>query len=96
MVRLDDVVRAVPGVVALYSAAPVVVASARQIVATGKDVALVSVRGTPEGSEIVASIGVGGQEQAPRIAAAVSAAILAALPEGVPASVHVRVSRVLG
>ena len=94
--NLDDIVRSVPGVLALYSAPPAVVTSARQLVAGGGDVALVSVRGTPEGSEIVASIGVGGQEQAPRIAAAVSAAILAALPEGVPASVHVRVSRVLG
>ena len=94
--NLDEIVRSVPGVLALYSAGPAVVTSARQLVAGAGDVSLVSVRENAGGTEIIASIGVGGDEQAPRIAAAVSAAILAAVPDGSSASVHVRVSRVLG
>ena len=94
--NLDDVVRAVPGVQALYSAAPALVASARQIAAGGADVALVAVKETAEGLDIIANIAVASSAQAPQTAAAVSAALLAALPAGTPASVHVRISRVLG
>ncbi len=93
--RLDDVVRAVPGVGALYSSTPAIVTSVRQIATRGEAASLVAVRPQGEAYEIVANIGVLKAVQGPQTAAAVSAALLAALPDGMLASVHVRISRVL-
>lgn len=94
--RLDAVVRAVPGVVTLFSASPAIVGTVRQLTAGEDAVALVQVKSGTEGLQIIASVGVSGQDQAPRTAAAVSSAIRAALDAGVVAEVHVRVSRVHG
>ena len=93
--RLDDVVRAVPGVSVLYSATPAIVTSVRQLASGGTTTSLVQVREGEHGLRIVASIGVLATVQGPQTAAEVSAAILEALPPGVGATVHVRISRVL-
>lgn len=92
--ELDVVVRAVPGVVALYSARPAIVTSLRNVTAGDDPTSLVQVQSTDEGLSIVASIGVSSEWQAPHTAAVVSAAVLDAVPDGVHARVHVRVSRV--
>ena len=93
---LDDVARGVPGVSALYSSSPAIVTSVRQIGSGAEKVQLVSVRKGAEAYEIVANIGVASTVQGPQTAAAVSAALLAALPADMAARVHVRVSRILG
>ncbi|CAN5192516.1 hypothetical protein BH11ACT5_BH11ACT5_10510 [soil metagenome] len=93
--RLDEVVRGVPGVSALYSATPAIVTSVRQLASGTAPASLISVRSSDDGCAIVASIGVASSVQGPRTAAAVSSAILAALPADLVASVHVRVSRVV-
>lgn len=93
--QLDEVVRAVPGVSVLYSSAPAIVTTVRQIGSGAENVGLVSVRRGANDYEIVANIGVASNVQGPQTAAAVSAALLAAAPAGVPVSVHVRVSRIL-
>lgn len=93
--RLDGVVRAVPGVRVLYSSAPAVVAAVRQIGAVAENTTLVSVRAAEGELDIVANIGVASSVQGPRTAAAVSAALLASVPTGMAANVHVRISRVL-
>lgn len=93
-VQLDDIVRAVPGVNVLYSATPAIVSSVRQIAPGGATTSLVQVRAADDGVQIVASIGVLASVQGPATAADVSAAILAAVPEGLEAKVHVRISRV--
>ena len=92
---LDDVVRAVPGVSVLYSSAPAIVTAVRQIGAGAENARLVSVRQGGDAFEIVANIGVISKVQGPQTAAAVSAALLAAVPDGLPVSVHVRISRIL-
>lgn len=93
--RLDDVVRAVPGVRALYSAVPAIVTSVRQLGTGPEGLSLVEVRAVGDGCEITANIGVESAVQGPRTAAAVSSAILAALAPGLVATVHVRISRIL-
>ena len=93
--HLDDVVRAVPGVSALYSATPAIVSSVRQIASGGTAIGLVQVRAADEGLQILASIGVLPDVQGPATAAEVSSAILAAVPSGMDAKVHVRISRIL-
>lgn len=93
--RLDDIVRAVPGVSALYSSAPAIVTTVRQIGTGAANARLVSVRANGEGYDITANIGVTSSIQGPQTAAAVSAALLAALPQGVLANVHVRISRIV-
>lgn len=94
-VRLDDVVRAVPGISILYSATPAIVTSVRQIASGGAPTSLVAVREVDGALQIVASIGVGSDAQGPATAADVSAAVLGELPAGTDAKVHVRISRVL-
>lgn len=92
---LDDVVRAVPGVVALYSSAPAIVSTVRQLTTGASSATLVGATSTDAGYEVVANIGVTSDVQGPRTAEAVSAAILAALAGETVASVHVRISRIL-
>ena len=92
--QLDDIARSVPGVSALYSTRPAIVTSLRQVAAGPEATSLVDVRSTDEGVSIVASIGVTSEIQGPRTAAAVSAALLDALPDGLHGAVHVRISRV--
>lgn len=102
--RLDAVVRGVPGVVALYSATPAVLHAVTQL-ALGSNTAasLVRVTTTDTGIEILASVGVDPESQAPATAAAVASAIRAALADGAAATsadgaealVNVRVSRVV-
>ncbi len=93
---LDDVVRSVPGVAALYSAQPAIVRSAREL--TTGAAALVVVRSDRNGVSVIASVGVVGDRQARATAQAVSEAIRDALVDGpaVGATVHVRVSRIAG
>ena len=93
--RLDALVRTVPGVSALYSSAPAIVSTVRQIAAGGDATRLVSVRSTDLGYEIVANIGVAAATQGPQIAAAVSSAILDAVAPAVVSGVHVRISRIV-
>ena len=96
--ELDIVVRAVPGVVSLYSTAPAIVSAVRQL-AEGPEGAeggtLVTVRSVHGVWQVATSIGVASTVQAPRTAAAVSAALLAAIPDGLEAAVTVRISRIL-
>jgi hypothetical protein len=90
---LDDVVRAVPGVVSLFAADPVLLRSTRQLTAHQAALALVTVTRSGESAEVTVSVGVGGGIQAPDTAAAVAAAVREALPWP-DAIVHVRISRV--
>ncbi|MDH6180123.1 hypothetical protein M2152_000305 [Microbacteriaceae bacterium SG_E_30_P1] len=92
---LDAVAREVPGVVALYSARPAIVTTVRQLAAGSESPSLVDVRESDGSLAIVASIAVDSRERAPEIAAAVSAALLDAVPDGTRATVHVRVSRIV-
>jgi hypothetical protein len=105
--HLDAVVRAVPGVVTLYSATPAVLHAVTQL-ALGSNTAasLVRVTTTDTGIEILASVGVDPESQAPATAAAVASAIRAGLADGAAgastagtdgavATVSVRVSRVV-
>ena len=91
--QLEAVVRAIPGVVALYSMQPAVVRSAREIVAAAEP--LVSVSQQADSLRISVSVGVDAASQAPVTAAGVAAAIRAALPPGTEADVMVRVGRVI-
>jgi hypothetical protein len=93
--RLDAVVRVVPGVSSLFSAEPALVRSARAIAAAAP-VALVSVAPGAEGLSIVASVGVSAAVQAPTTARTVSDAIRDALDPTVAetAAIHVRISRI--
>lgn len=93
--RLDDVVRTIPGVAALYSSTPAVIASVRQLAIGAEPSTLIAVSAVEDRCEIVVNIGVESTVQAPATAAAVSAAILDAVPTGLEAAVHVRVSRIL-
>jgi len=92
--HLDAVVRAVPGVTELYASTPAIVTSLLQIAPGSAGSTLVSVRKSDEGCDIIANIGVRSSIQGPQTAAAVSAAILDALPPGLAATVHVRISRI--
>lgn len=98
--RLDDVIRAVPGVTAVFSTPTGLVRSVRSITAR-IPLALVAVSQTTlaDGGDrlsIAASIGVSSEHQAPTTALAVSNAIRAALPPETAeaASVQVRISRI--
>lgn len=93
--RLDAVVRVVPGVSSLFSAEPALVRSARAITAA-QPVGLVKVAAGPDGLSIVASVGVSAEVQAPTTALTVSDAIRDALDPAVAetAAIHVRVSRI--
>lgn len=91
--QLEAVVRALPGVVALYSMHPAVVRSAREIVAGAEPLVTVSQQG--DSLRVSVSVGVDAGSQAPVTAAGVAAAIRAALPAGTEADVIVRVGRVI-
>ncbi len=93
--RLDAVVRVVPGVSSLFSAEPALVRSARAI-ATTEPVGLVSVAPGVDGLSVIASVGVSTAVQAPTTALTVSDAIRDALDPAVAetAAIHVRVSRI--
>ena len=94
--QLDAVVRAVPGVTELYASTPAIVSSLLQIMPGAAATALVGVSQVGESIEITANIGVGSSVQGPQTAAAVSAAVLEALAPGTEATVHVRISRIVG
>ena len=92
--RLDAVVRQVPGVVTVFAAAPVIVQSVREL--TAGETPLTVVATDDLGLTITVSIGVDAEAQAPVTARLVSDAVRAALDgqsQG-PAEIHVRVSRV--
>jgi hypothetical protein len=91
--QLDEVVRGVPGVVALFSTRPAVVQSAREL-APASPVALVTVSRSSVGVSIEVSVGVASETQAPVTARGVSQAIRDALETGTPADIHVRIARV--
>lgn len=93
--ELDIVVRNVPGVVSLYSTAPAIVSAVRQLTEGPEGGTLVTVRSVEGVWQVAASIGVASSVQAPHTAAAVSAALLAAIPAGLEATVTVRISRIL-
>jgi len=92
--RLDDIVRAVPSVTALYAAEPALLRSARELTVGRAGHPLVSVGRVEEGLSIVASVAASAHQQAPVTALAVSAAIRAALDPGIEAQILVRVSRI--
>ena len=92
-IDLDAVVRALPGVTGLYSTAPVVVRSVREIAVRSEP--LVSISGPTDAPIISVSVGVDSSAGAPATAASIARAIHAALPPGVRAEVSVRVSRVI-
>lgn len=94
--QLDAVVRTVPGVTELYASTPAIVSSLLQIMPGEAATSLVGVSQVGDSVEITASIGVGSSVQGPQTAAAVSAAILDALAPGIEATVHVRISRIVG
>lgn len=94
--ELDAIVRAVPGVSELYASSPAIVTTLRQIAPGSGSATLVDVRKTTEGCAITANIGVLTSIQGPQTAAAVSSAILDAVPSGLAATVHVRISRIAG
>jgi hypothetical protein len=94
--QLDAVVRTVPGVTELYASTPAIVSSLLQIMPGAAATALVGVSQIGDSIEITANIGVGSSQQGPQTAAAVSAAILDALAPGTDATVHVRISRIVG
>lgn len=91
--QLDLVVRAVPGVVTLFSVEPAIVSSVKEL-ARATD-SLVTVAGTADAPVITVSVGVDASAGAPTTASTIAAAIHAALPAGVVAEVVVRVSRVV-
>ena len=90
---LDSVIRAVPGVVTLFSVEPALVSSVREL-ARAND-SLVDISGTTDAPVITVSVGVDASAGAPTTAATIAAAIHAALPAGVSADVAVRISRVV-
>lgn len=91
--RLDEVVRAVPGVVTLFSADAALVRATRELTASVTP-AMTSVRQTDEGLQIIASVGVDTERQVPATAKEVSDAIRAAVSGEPIAGLVVRVSRV--
>ena len=91
--RLDDAVRAVPGVVALFSADAALVRATRELTASVAP-AMVSIRETDDGLQVVVSVGMNTDRQVPETTRAVSDAIRDTVG-GVPiAELVVRVSRI--
>ncbi|MBK4348202.1 hypothetical protein [Lacisediminihabitans changchengi] len=88
--KLDAVVRQVPGVVTLFAASPALVQSVRAL--TAGETSLIEVGSDDSGLMITVSVGVDADAQAPVTARLVSDAVRAAV-DG-PAEIHVRVSRV--
>ena len=88
--RLDAVVREVPGVVTLFAASPALVQTVRAL--TAGEAPLIEVGSNDAGLSITVSVGVAADAQAPVTARLVSDAVRAAV-DG-PAEIHVRVSRV--
>jgi uncharacterized phage protein gp47/JayE len=91
--ELDDLVRAVPGVITLFAADPLLWRSAEQITAGDDALPLVAVRRSNESAEVTVSVGVSNENQAPETAAAVAAVVRDFVPWA-DAPVHVRVSRI--
>ena len=89
---LDAVVRAVPGVISLFSVEPAVVTSVKELARAGGS--LVSISGPADATVITVSVGVDASAAAPTTAATIADSIHAALPAGMLAEVVVRVSRV--
>ena len=89
---VEVAVRAVPGVVTLYSPDAAASRVARQLLPGAPT--LVAVGGTSEAPTIAVSVAVDGSVQAPATAALVAAAIRAALPPDSEAEISVRISRV--
>ena len=94
-ISLDEVARTVPGVAAIYSSSPAIVTTVRQIGAGTDPASLVTIHTTDDGCHILANIAVKSSIHGPQTAAAVSAALLDALPADLAATVQVRVSRIL-
>ena len=94
--QVDAIIRAVPGVVALFSADPILVRTARELTAGAEDVALTRIVEDNDVLTITASVGVDGDEQAPAAARTIADAVRAGLPEAyrADAAIHIRVSRV--
>jgi len=91
-VLLESAVRAVPGVVTLYSPDAAASRVARQLLPGTPS--LVALAGSSEAPTITVSVGVDGSVQAPATAALVAAVIRAALPPDSDAEISVRISRV--
>lgn len=91
--QLDEAVRAVPGVVTLFSADAALVRATRELTESVSP-AMTSVRQTDDGLQIVASVGVDTERQVPATAKEVSDAIRGAVTGEPIAGLVVRVSRV--
>ncbi len=94
--RVDAVIRSVPGVVTLFSADPVLVRTARELTAGAREVALTQLSEDDDILTVTASVGVDGDEQAPAAARTIADAVRSSLPEAdrATAVIHIRVSRV--
>lgn len=91
--RLDEVVRTVPGVVSLFSSDAALVRATRELTATAVP-AMISVSLVEGELVVAASVGVSTDQQAPVTARAVSDAIRRALGDLPISDIRVRISRV--
>ena len=91
-VLIESAVRAVPGVVSLYSADPSLVRSVKELALRTES--LIAITGAADAPIITISVGVDPAAAAPSTAATIAHAVHAALPAGLDAEVVVRVSRV--
>ena len=93
--ELENLVLALPGVVAVYAAEPAVTRSAKELLGgPSSRVAVTGGAGSNAPERIVASVGVSATAQAPVTAAGVAAAIRAVLPAGAETEIVVRISSV--
>jgi hypothetical protein len=90
---IDDAVRAVAGVTAVYSASPVAVQTARAAI-TGGGAPLSAISSTETGLSVVVSVGVTPSVQAPVTALSVARAVREMIGGTVDADVSVRISRI--
>jgi hypothetical protein len=92
--RLDQIVADLPGVSIVFASDPAVIRTAKQLTAGSQTPPLISVAASDSGVDIAASVGVTGTDLAPVTASIIAAAIRAELPEGLEATVSVRISRI--
>jgi hypothetical protein len=91
--ELDEVVKSVPGVSALFAADQALVRSAKQLTTRKKSLPLTKVTRSGNAYAVTVSVGISSDKRAPDAAAAVASAVRAALPWP-NAEVLVRVSRI--
>ena len=91
-ILIESAVRAVPGVVSLYSADPALVRSVKELALRTES--LVAITGSADAPTITISVGVDPSTAAPSTAATIAHAVHSTLPAGLDAEVIVRVSRV--